>query len=210
MTPYESFMKAFKNAVAEKGNLKSFADSCGMNYATLYRWYHEAQVPSLQAIEPLLPFLDLPPVIKRIGECASEEAVKGDNLPTIPVFFSAGAGFPVNIDIWSTEPEKFIQVLPQYYRKDAVLVEVVGDSMEPTIQNGSFVGVVPFSGRLREGGIYLVNWEPFGLVVKRVRSNKQGEIVLISDNPNYEPQPLPYEGYDNVIIGEVLWYIQKV
>lgn len=209
MTPYESFMDAFRRAVEDKGNLKSFADSCGMNYATLYRWFHQLQVPSLQAIEPMLPYLDVAPVIRRIGEYSPGEKIEGEDLPTIPVFFSAGAGAPVDADIWKSVPEKRIQVLPQYYRQDAVLVEVVGDSMEPTISNGSFVGVVPFSGRLREGGIYLVQWQPFGMVVKRIRSNKQGEIVLISDNPQYEPQPLPFEGYESVIIGEVLWYIQK-
>ena len=44
--------------------------------------------------------------------------------------------------------------------------------------------------------------------VKRVRLGKEGNIILYSDNPRYEPQELPFEGYEDVIIGKVVWVWQ--
>ena len=132
--------------------------------------------------------LGLAPVLKRIGVHSPAEPVEGDNLPIIP--------------------EVTIPVLPQYFLPDIAAIKVTGDSMEPTISKGAYVGVVPLGEDLIEGGIYLVSRPPFGVLVKRVRLGKEGNIILYSDNPRYEPQELPFEGYEDVIIGKVVWVWQ--
>ena len=211
MKLYDDFMEAFRQAVQEYGNLNQFAEHTGIAYGTLHRWYNSKQIPSLQAIEPLLPYINWPPhlpKIKRLGEHSPVEAVNGDDLPTVPVHVSAGAGQP--IDIWNAEPSRSIPVLPRYYQENIAAVEVLGDSMEPTIKKGAFVGVVPISGDLKEGDVYLVRRPPFGLLVKRVRMNENGEIILTSDNPAYPPQVVPFEGYEDIIIGHVVWCWQNM
>lgn len=40
--------------------------------------------------------------------------------------------------------------------------------------------------------------------------NAQGEIVLHSDNPKYEPLAIEPEGYEDIIIGEVVWVWQMM
>ena len=72
------------------------------------------------------------------------------------------------------------------------------------------MGVVPLSGDLEDGGIYLVHRPPFGLVVKRVMQDEDGNIVLHSDNPRWKPQRVPNEGYDDIIVGKVVWTWQLV
>lgn len=144
--------------------------------------------------------------IHRMGAHSPVETVEGDTLTSIPVVGEAGAGTPS--EFFSCTPESWLPVLPLYFLPDVRAFKVIGDSMEPTIMKGSYVGVVPFSGRLTEGGIYLVDDHDFGMVVKRVRKDRSGTIMLFSDNPSWEPIPMPYEGYDHIIAGEVCWVWQ--
>ncbi|MDR1243353.1 MAG: S24/S26 family peptidase [Deltaproteobacteria bacterium] len=78
------------------------------------------------------------------------------------------------------------------------------------IKKGSIVGVIPLSEELEEGSIYLVRRPPFSLVVKRVLMGDDGKIVLRSDNKNYPDQPIPNEGYGNIIVGKVIWVWQMI
>lgn len=152
-------------------------------------------------------FFPTSPTIRRPGINAPVEIVEGDNLPKIPVMGEVGAGNEV--DLFEAVPECFISVLPRYYRQDMVTFKVSGDSMSPTISMGDYVGIIPFDGNLHEGGIYLVDLPPFGRVVKRVRMGKNGEIILLSDNPSYGERVIPYEGYEKIVLGQVCWIMQK-
>lgn len=146
------------------------------------------------------------PTIRRPGCNAPTEQVEGDALPTVPVYGTTGAGAAT--ELFTGEPETLIQVLPQYNLPDVAAFCVDGDSMEPTIMKGSYVGVVPFSGNISEGGIYLVNMPPFGRVIKRIRMGASGSIELHSDNKVYQPIPLPFEGYEEIVKGKVVWIWQ--
>lgn len=146
------------------------------------------------------------PMICKLGKYAPKHVVSGENLPLVPVFGSTGAG--PDIELFSSEPETFIQVLPQYMLPDLAAFRVDGDSMEPTIKCGSYVGVVPFNGDIAEGGIYLVSIPPFGRLIKRLKMGTDGGIDLVSDNKAYEKRTISYEGYDNVVLGRVAWVWQ--
>ena len=82
--------------------------------------------------------------------------------------------------------------------------------MEPTIQKGAYVGVVPLGGSISEGGVYLVNIAPFGRLIKRIRMGEEGSIELVSDNSKYPPRRLPLEQYESVVIGRVAWVWQEL
>jgi SOS-response transcriptional repressor LexA len=146
------------------------------------------------------------PTMRRMGSNAPIEAVKGDNLVPVPIQEHVGAGD--EIDFFNAEPERFINILPRFYRKDLRAYVVDGDSMEPIIKKGSIVGVVPVDGPLAEGHIYLVCRPPFGLAIKEVLQ-KDGQIVLRSANPKYPDDPVPYDGYDDIILGKVIWVWQE-
>lgn len=147
------------------------------------------------------------PTIKRVGTQAPVEEVKDGNLPQIPVLGSTGAGNAV--ELFSEYPEYLLPVLPQYFQKFLIGLVVDGDSMEPTIKKGAIVGIIPFDGILSEGGIYLVHMPPFGRVIKRVKMANNNKIELHSDNKLYSPVLLEYEGYENIILGKVIWIWQQ-
>jgi len=170
-----------------------------------------AKGPGLKIVGAVIDKLygsDAIPVIKRAYTNAPVEEVRGSGLPTVPVYGSTGAGDPQ--EFWNQEPERQIEVLPQYAKPGCVALRVDGDSMEPTINRGAYVGVVPLNGSISEGGIYLVNVAPFGRLIKRIRMGEANSIELVSDNRKYPPRSLPLEQYEAVVVGRVAWVWQEL
>jgi len=85
-----------------------------------------------------------------------------------------------------------------------VLMEVIGNSMEPEIKEGDMVLIDQSRSDVLSGGIYAVGVEDT-VMVKRVE-RLPGTLVLRSDNVDYSPIHLSGDELDNVrVIGQVLW-----
>nr|WP_321513671.1 helix-turn-helix transcriptional regulator [uncultured Pseudodesulfovibrio sp.] len=85
-----------------------------------------------------------------------------------------------------------------------VLMEVIGNSMEPEIKEGDMVLIDQARSDVLSGGIYAVGVEDT-VMVKRVE-RLPGTLVLRSDNTDYSPIHLSGDELDNVrVIGQVLW-----
>lgn len=80
------------------------------------------------------------------------------------------------------------------------VIEVQGDSMEPTLHNADIVLLDMRTQALRDGDVYTLRRED-ELIVKRLR--RQGpNWLIVSDNISYPVEPLD----DNVgIVGRVVW-----
>ena len=94
--------------------------------------------------------------------------------------------------------------------RDARIIEVQGDSMEPTLRSGDRVMVNMADCRPTPPGIFAL-WDGFGVVVKRV------EFVLNSDPPNVRitsdnQQHGTYERTleEVSIIGRIVWRASRV
>lgn len=81
-------------------------------------------------------------------------------------------------------------------------IRIAGDSMEPTIADGSYV-FVHAQHELQNGqiGIFMLHGDE--AVCKRYQNDKD-RILLVSDNPRYEPIPLHHESDGFYIVGRVL------
>ncbi|SKA74058.1 Phage repressor protein C, contains Cro/C1-type HTH and peptisase s24 domains [Paucidesulfovibrio gracilis DSM 16080] len=85
-----------------------------------------------------------------------------------------------------------------------VLMQVVGNSMEPELQDGDMVLIDQSKTDVYAGGIYAVGVEDT-VLVKRIEK-LPGQLVLHSDNTDYSPIRLSGDELLNVrIIGKVLW-----
>jgi len=211
----DRFYKVIKSRSEERGWQRSLSEATGIPQNTLSQIVQgTTKSPGLNKVGPIIDaigmdaFLDAPATMHRMGANSPVEKVEGSSLPRVPVLGTAGAGAPQ--EFWSAEPEMMIEVLPQYFRPDMVTLRVEGDSMEPTIQKGAYVGVVKVAGDIEEGGVYLVHIPPFGRVVKRVRAGQGDTIELVSDNAKYPPKAIPLEQYESVIIGRVAWVWQTM
>ena len=88
--------------------------------------------------------------------------------------------------------------------KDLTVMNVDGDSMEPTFSDGDLV-LVDKSQNQAKSGIFVIRIEDT-LVVKRVHRLPDYKIEVISDNSIYKPYILDLKNdHENEIVGKVLW-----
>lgn len=90
--------------------------------------------------------------------------------------------------------------------KDLVVIRVVGDSMSPTIRDGSLVLVDTSQEHARADGIYVIMVDGH-LMAKRLQPDLAGGGLYIrSDNPAYREQHLTADqAADFRVIGRVVW-----
>ncbi|MGB0732183.1 MAG: S24 family peptidase [Pontibacterium sp.] len=89
--------------------------------------------------------------------------------------------------------------------KDLCLVFAKGDSMEPTISDNNTLMIDTSDCDLRDGSIYVIRVNSH-LVVKRVQTLLNKDIMLLSDNSAYHPETLRPEQVDDLeVIGKVVW-----
>ena len=84
------------------------------------------------------------------------------------------------------------------------VIEVSGESMEPTLVDGCSILVNLAGRRRRVGRIYVVRTAD-GLVVKRAGRDVAGAWQLVSDNPNKHVWPSRPWPPGAEIVGEVKW-----
>lgn len=212
---YERAIEAMQKAVNEQfgGNVRAASDAWGLKNDTLHKWLRRERTPQLDLISPILDqlcsysFGDDRGTIRRIAPNAPVEEISGHELSLVPVIGEVGAGN--EIDLLSATPEYYLRVPERYYSKGCYGLVVEGDSMEPTIRKGAIVGALPFAGNLVEGAIYLVRSKYFGLRIKRVRMGKNGRLEVYSDNSKYEPEEIPPEEYDELVVARIIWVWQE-
>jgi phage repressor protein C with HTH and peptisase S24 domain len=85
------------------------------------------------------------------------------------------------------------------------LINVTGDSMEPTLSNGDLILIDTSVGRVDDSGVYVLQFDG-KLKVKRIHSKTDGTVDIISDNPRY---PIELINNDLVqglnVVGRVVW-----
>ena len=161
------------------------------------------RLEQVKGLPPDTPLDKLPaPDYKKTSD---EVRQGGFIVPLLDQSLSAGKGQPLPED---DTPAGYVAVpkeLRRYGDKLAALY-VNGDSMEPTLQRGDLV-VCDSCGWDGEG-IYALRMDGCGYV-KRL-AKKPGKLVVISDNPKYEPWEEPDESQAVSIIGRVHYALKRV
>lgn len=125
---------------------------------------------------------------------------------TMPVYAMAGAGAPCCID--ALEPIRTICVEKKLDGPNVRVIEVRGNSMEPTLLNGSYVGVDITDKNVISGKLYAVYLPYEGIVVKRIWIGP--ELVKIeSDNKAAPSHDMSIDriNWETFIQGRVKWWI---
>ncbi|MGH7917741.1 MAG: S24 family peptidase, partial [Candidatus Binataceae bacterium] len=86
--------------------------------------------------------------------------------------------------------------------RNLVLVEVLGDSMAPTIKEGDLILADLRENRFRFDGVYLLRAGE-ELVIKRLQRRPDDTLSVRGDNQAYEPQDVSPEAI--AVIGRVIW-----
>jgi phage repressor protein C with HTH and peptisase S24 domain len=83
-----------------------------------------------------------------------------------------------------------------------MLIEVKGDAMAPTVDEGDLCLIEPHQGRFRHDGLYALG-DPEEISIKRLQREPGGMLMIRSDNPAYAPIRVAEDQAG--IIGRVLW-----
>jgi phage repressor protein C with HTH and peptisase S24 domain len=122
---------------------------------------------------------------------------------------SAGGGADVFDESYEmiTIDTKIMHTMVGTGDRELEAIHVDGESMEPTLKDGSIVFVDRSQTRLDKEGIFIASTIA-GLFIKRIRQRADGMIELISDNKNYAPEVLSPE--EVAIVGKVVGNIESV
>jgi Peptidase S24-like len=125
------------------------------------------------------------------------------DIPRLPLGASAGPGTLAK-DAAPTDRLRFSgRWLRQQGLEPAMLsvIEVEGDSMEPTLRDGDEI-LVDCSQRSLRSGLHVIRLDDM-LLVKRLEPGSAGTVLIISDNPAYPRMERPRA--DVAVLGRVVW-----
>jgi phage repressor protein C with HTH and peptisase S24 domain len=86
-------------------------------------------------------------------------------------------------------------------------IHVDGESMEPTLQDGSIVFLDRSQTNINKDGVFIASTTA-GLFIKRIRQRADGMVELISDNKAYSPEVLAPDEVS--IVGKVVGNIESL
>jgi len=187
-----------------------FAADAGVPIPTFKRWLSGGSPPKLDAIIR----------IKESTGCDLNWLITGKGTPGL----GGGADlqlvrrFDVNASAGNgTLVEQELQARPIAFRKDWLqrhigvparhlsVIVARGDSMEPTIRDGSLVLVNHLVERIENDGIYAFSIDDT-LYIKRIQKLPDGRLQVKSDNDFYDDLYIENPPDDNFrIIGQIKW-----
>lgn len=126
-------------------------------------------------------------------------------VPKVRARLSAGGGsFEAGGEVERVYPFRQDWLRAKGQPSRMVLMDVVGNSMEPEIRHGDMVLIDQGQTAVVAHGVYAVGLEDT-VLVKRVEK-RPGQLVLLSDNRDYAPIVLAGDELDALrVIGRVLW-----
>ena len=122
---------------------------------------------------------------------------------------SAGGGADVfndNYEILSID-KTLMQNMTHTQNRKIEAINVDGDSMEPTLQDGSIVFIDRSQTNINRDGIYIATTTA-GLFIKRIRLRADGMVELISDNKAYSAETMLPEEIQ--IVGRVIGNVESL
>lgn len=206
----EDFRRRLRLIMQQFGSVADLARAVGVSDNAIYKWVSGRGQPSIVSlvnlasaarvsVEWLATGHDLPAGAAGGGESAEYTYVPSGTI--------RGPGNRTTLQSAQLVAHLAFRTewLTQRLRVDptkVIVVEVVGDSMSPTVDDGDLVLADLRESRFRHDGIYVLR-SGADLSVKRVQRRPDGKLIIRSDNPAYEPAIVTNENIN--IVGYVIW-----
>lgn len=201
-----------------QGNKKHFAEITGKSASHIYKICRGMSRPSMAYLQELYDEYKVDLTWLLTGEQSSGQVAGTPNdsdlvfTPMFDVQASAGMGS----DIASEEVEDYFAFNKSFLSRQLnvsseqlVFVTISGDSMLPTLHEGDRVLVDMSQKIVSHEGLYLLQSED-GLMAKRL-TDKQGELSVVSDNPEYENWTVEASAREaNPIAGKIVWCARAI
>jgi SOS-response transcriptional repressor LexA len=190
---------------------QAFADNIGVSKRSVIRYEKEDRLPDAEVIARICDRYQVDPIWLLTGQ--RSVGLNYVYIPRYDITASAGPGSFVDLE---PEPD-VIAVNRDWLRTelhqnpaDVSMIDVRGDSMQPTMMDGDVVLVTSQIRQIRDG-IYVLRFDGL-LMVKRLQRQPKGRLMVASDNPAYPPftVDLNDESTDFAVLGRVVWVGRKL
>ena len=200
-TFYDSAMQELKSYVENRcgGNVTRAAEELGIKPVVLHQWIKGTRSPAFSGISVAVDAMGarfVPP---------DEELEAYDFVPKTTARAGAGSSF-----ITEDETQGLYAFRKDFFAAQhisatkSILIDVMGDSMSPTLQDGDTILIDKSDTQIVDGRIYLVTLGD-NLLIKRIFMAARG-LVLHSDNPSYMDTPIGQEDLDAFRVhGRLRW-----
>lgn len=197
----DEIFEMLRNFTEERhnGNKASAARELGVSQVTFTQWLNRVRTPNLAALDPVFKALGVKLAIP------GKEFLDYDYVPKIAAKAGAGASLETNGDLEGLYAfRKDFMGIEHISAAHSVLMDVVGDSMEPLFSEGDTLLVDKSDIEVMDGKIYVVTLGD-ELRVKRVQKTLRG-LLLRSENPKYADVPVEGPDLENFVVhGRVRW-----
>jgi phage repressor protein C with HTH and peptisase S24 domain len=209
----EEFRQRLRLIMQQFGSVADLARAVGVSDNAIYKWVSGRGQPSMMSlvnlskaagvsVEWLATGRGAPTKAK--GESRAQELVEVAPLARPLLRTANGRGTienPQIVDYVSFQTE-WLQRTLNVDLRNLALVEVIGDSMSPTIDEGDLVMVDLREVRFRSDGVYVLRTSS-DLAVKRLQRQPDGGLLIRSDNPAYESSTVKPD--EVALLGRVVW-----
>ena len=156
-------------------------------------------------------------IVRDLAESLSNK-LKGSTggyieVPLVDIEAAAGGGAPNADFIEEAENIRFPLSLLHHATGKLLCINVVGESMEPTLFDGSLVVIRLIDrshwGSIRSGDVYVITDREGATYIKRVRNKlrSHGVLIMTSDNPDHRRYK-PFERAEDEILN--VWAVELV
>ncbi len=186
---------------------KDVAEALSINQVTLATMKSRSKIPYKEILE----FCALRKIsinwlmFNQMVQSIANESEKFEKIHYFKDIYASAGGGALNYDEQSeflTLDEEMVNRLGgKHAIKNIHALNVVGDSMEPTLNNGDILFMDRNSVNPNRNGIYIVS-TPAGIFVKRLQLKLDGTVALVSDNESYSDEIVNIE--DITVLGKVV------
>jgi len=212
MPDFKEILNRIKDILSEElGNRKVFdkdiAESLGINQVSFATMKSRQKIPYKEVLEfcakrkVSINWLMFNQVVQSI-QAQSEKFEKIHYFKDI--YASAGGGaenYEESSKYLTLDQEIVNHLGGKSSIKNIQALNVLGDSMEPTLNDGDIVFMDTMSNNLNRNGVYIVT-TPIGLFIKRLQLKSNGMVALVSDNESYSDELVNAD--DIKILGKVV------
>lgn len=217
-----AFANRFQLIVDElaNGSKKQFAELTQKSASHIYKICRGTSRPSMAYMQKLYDDYQIDLTWLVTGEQGNNTQVTGfnsrNNLVYAPIFdvdASAGVGTEVtseSVDEYFAFNKNWLSKQLGVSSESLLFVNISGDSMEPTLQDGDQILVDMTQQKVHNEGIFLLQTET-GLMAKRLKANARNTLQVTSDNPQYPNWEIRLDEQEfNPVSGKVVWTARKL
>lgn len=214
----DQILSTIDEALKKKGLSDAAASRLAVGHPSLIKNFRMERVGdkryNLASLQKLADVLELELYFgpKRELSAAPSTTVAGEQFDTVARYDAAGAAGDglINLD---GPPVDHLAFSKRWLEQngisagDSILINVRGDSMEPSIYDGDLVMIDRRKTQIRSGRIYVFR-EGDILRIKRLELIPGAAIILRSDNPKHPAEHRTGEAMNSVsegVVGEVVW-----